>query len=226
MRLEGSVAIVTGGASGIGEACCRRMIQEGARVAIFDVHPETPAGADALGIRCDVSDAAQVQAAVDQVLDAFGAVHVLVNSAGIAVRKTVSELEEADWDRCVAVNLKEVGIAVQLSGQITGSATKLSAGDMRLVRQRIASPDIAVALPALFASLGELSTAMETPEQEYAAERAPIDAFRIIPLVHVSESLGLGPQVRDWMPPRWGGWRLEDVWLAPVPAPTAAGTTP
>src|SRR6267154_870748 len=108
MRLEGSVAIVTGGASGIGEACCRRMIQEGARVAIFDVHPETPAGADVLGIRCDVSDAAQVQGAVDQVLDAFGAVHVLVNSAGIAVRKTVSELEEADWDRCVAVNLKGI----------------------------------------------------------------------------------------------------------------------
>ena len=84
------------------------MIQEGARVATFDVHPETPAGADVLGIRCDVSDAAQVQAAVDQVLNAFGAVHVLVNSAGIAVRKTVSELEEADWDRCVAVNLKGI----------------------------------------------------------------------------------------------------------------------
>jgi ABC-type transport system substrate-binding protein len=126
----------------------------------------------------------------------------------------------------VAVNLKEAGIAVQLSGQITGSATKLSAGDMRLVRQRIASPDIAVALPALLASLGEPSTALETPEQQYAAERAPIDAFRIIPLVHVSESYGLSPQVRDWMPPRWGGWRLEDVWLATAPAPAAGGTTP
>jgi hypothetical protein len=126
----------------------------------------------------------------------------------------------------VAVNLKEAGIAVQLSAQTTGSATKPSAGDMRLVRQRIASPDIAVALPALLASLGEASSVLETPEQEYAAERAPIDAFRVIPLVHVSESFGLSPQVRDWMPPRWGGWRLEDVWLAPVPAPTAAGTTP
>jgi ABC-type transport system substrate-binding protein len=126
----------------------------------------------------------------------------------------------------VAVNLKEAGIAVQLSAQTTGSATKPSAGDMRLVRQRIASPDIAVALPALLASLGEASYVLETPEQEYAAERAPIDAFRVIPLVHVSESFGLSPQVRDWMPPRWGGWRLEDVWLAPVPAPTAGGTTP
>ncbi len=126
----------------------------------------------------------------------------------------------------VAVNLKEAGIAVQLSAQMTGNATKLFAGDMRLVRQRIASPDIAVALPALLASLGEPGTAMETPEQEYAAERAPIDAFRIIPLVHASESYGLSPQVRDWMPPRWGVWRLEDVWLATAPAPAAGGPTP
>jgi peptide/nickel transport system substrate-binding protein len=124
----------------------------------------------------------------------------------------------------VAVNLKEAGIAVQLSGQTTGAATKPPAGDMRLVRQRIGSPDAAVALPALLDSLGEPSPPLETLEQAYAAERAPIDAFRVIPLVHVSESYGLSPQVRDWMAPRWGGWRLEDVWLEPAPA--AGGTTP
>jgi hypothetical protein len=126
----------------------------------------------------------------------------------------------------VAVNLKEAGIAVRVSGQTTSSGAKSITGDMRLVRHRIASPEIAVALPALLASFGEASAALETPEQQYAAERAPIDAFRIIALVHVSESYGLGRLVRDWMPPRWGGWRLEDVWLAPTPAPAAGGTTP
>jgi hypothetical protein len=124
----------------------------------------------------------------------------------------------------VAVNLKEAGIAVQLSGQTTGAATKPLASDIRLVRERIGSPDAAVALPALLDSLGEPITVPETPEQAYAAERAPIDAFRVIPLLHVSESYGLSPQVRDWMAPRWGGWRLEDVWLEPAPA--AGGTTP
>ncbi len=124
----------------------------------------------------------------------------------------------------VAVNLKEAGIAVQLSAQTMGSATKPSAGDMRLVRQRITSPDPAAALSALLDSLGEPIPALDTPQQDYAAERAPIDAFRVIPLVHVTESYGLGPQVRDWMAPRWGGWRLEDVWLEPAPA--AGGTTP
>jgi peptide/nickel transport system substrate-binding protein len=141
---------------------------------------------------------------------------VLVYDSGDAETRAVAER--------VAVNLKEAGIAVQLSAQTTGSAAKPSAGDMRLVRQRITSPDPAAALSALLDSLGEPIPALDTPEQAYAAERAPIDAFRVIPLAHVTESYGLGPQVHDWMPPRWGGWRLEDVWLEPAPA--TGGTTP
>lgn len=120
----------------------------------------------------------------------------------------------------VAVNLREVGITMQVSGQIADGKKKLAAADLRLVRLRIAAPDPAAALSESLNSLGEAATDLETPEQIYAAERAPIDAFRVIPLVHVSESYGLSPQVRDWMAPRWGGWRLEDLWLAP---PAAAG---
>jgi peptide/nickel transport system substrate-binding protein len=116
----------------------------------------------------------------------------------------------------VAVNLREIGIVAQISGQAAG--VKNSAADMRLVRYRIASPDPGVALAEILNSLGELPANLDTAEQAYAAERAPIDAFQVIPLVHVSESYGLSPQVRDWMPPRWGGWRLEDVWLGPPAA--------
>ena len=120
----------------------------------------------------------------------------------------------------VAVNLREVGIMVQVSGQFSDVKKKPVAADMRLVRHRIATPDPAAALSELLNSLGETAMDPQTPEQIYAAERAPIDAFRVIPLVHVSESYGLSPQVRDWMAPRWGGWKLEDVWLGP---PSAAG---
>jgi peptide/nickel transport system substrate-binding protein len=115
----------------------------------------------------------------------------------------------------VAVNLREVGIMVQVSGQTVDGKAKVSAADLRLVRHRIAAPDPAAALSGLLNSLGETATDLETPEQMYAAERAPVDAFRVIPLVHVSESYGLSPQVRDWMAPRWGGWNLADVWLGP-----------
>jgi ABC-type transport system substrate-binding protein len=122
----------------------------------------------------------------------------------------------------VAVNLREVGIMVKVFGQRVDeiTITNLSVSpDIRLVRQRIASPDPAQALSEILNSLRETPTALETPEQALAAERAPIDAFRVIPLVHVSESVGLSAQVRDWMPTRCGGWRLDEVWLGPPPEP-------
>jgi len=117
----------------------------------------------------------------------------------------------------VAVNLQEVGIKVQVSVQTANAKAKPMA-DVRLVRRRLAAPDPAAALSDLLDSLGEPAAEMGTTEQIYGAERAPIDAFRVIPLVHVSESYGLSPQVRDWMAPRWGGWDLADVWLGPSQA--------
>jgi peptide/nickel transport system substrate-binding protein len=116
----------------------------------------------------------------------------------------------------VAVNLREVGITMQVSGKSAdGKGKPPTAADLRLLRYRFAVPDPADALSELLSSLNETVTPMESPEQMYSAERAPIEAFRIIPLVHVSESYGLSPQVRDWMPPRWGGWRLDEIWLGP-----------
>jgi ABC-type transport system substrate-binding protein len=139
---------------------------------------------------------------------------VLVYDSGDAEARAIAER--------VAVNLREIGFVTQISGQ--GGSERNVIADARLARYRLTAPDAEVALADLFNALGESPAALETPEQAYAAERAPIDAFRIIPLVHVTESYGLSPQVRDWMPPRWGGWRLEDVWLGPPQA--AAGATP
>lgn len=127
----------------------------------------------------------------------------------------------------VAVNLREVGIMVQVTGQVADAKSKAPAApDVRLVRHRLTTPDAAAALSDLLISLGEPAPTppLETLEQVYAAESASISAFRVIPLVHVSESYGLSPQVRDWMAPRWGGWDLADVWLGPS-APSE-GKTP
>ena len=115
----------------------------------------------------------------------------------------------------VAVNLREIGIMVQVSGEPVQGKTKTAAADLRLVRWHITAPEPALALSQLLHSMGEAAADLESPEQVYAAERAAIDAFRVIPLVHVTESFGLSPQVRDWMAPRWGGWNLADVWLGP-----------
>jgi len=120
----------------------------------------------------------------------------------------------------VAVNLKEAGIAVQVSAQ--PAAGKILPADLRLLRRGIAAPDSGMALAEVLNSFGEGPADLGTLEQIYAAERVPIDLFRIVPLVHVTESYGLSPQVRDWMAPRWGGWRLEDVWLGPAQATAGA----
>jgi ABC-type transport system substrate-binding protein len=118
----------------------------------------------------------------------------------------------------VAVNLRELGIMVQVSGKNVDRKTKPPAADFSLVREHVAAPDAAMSLSEILRSQGDSPAGMETPEQIYAAERSPIDSYHVIPLVHASESYGLSPQVRDWMPPRWGGWRLDEVWLGP-PAP-------
>jgi ABC-type transport system substrate-binding protein len=122
----------------------------------------------------------------------------------------------------VAVNLQEAGIAVRISGRSAENKAN-SPADFRLARQRIDTPDPGAALEFLLAWADEPAAPTQTPEQSYTAERAPIDDFRVIPLAHVSEAYGFGTRVRDWMAPRWGGWRLDDVWLAP--AAPAGGTT-
>ena len=113
VRFAGKVALVTGGASGIGLAAATRLLAEGATVVVADV--QSPAGepgerlsADdrAHLVSCDVTDAAAVEAVVDRIVDAHGGVDVLVHAAGIAHVGTVLETSEAAWDRVMAVNLK------------------------------------------------------------------------------------------------------------------------
>jgi NAD(P)-dependent dehydrogenase (short-subunit alcohol dehydrogenase family) len=117
-RLKGAVAIVTGGAVGIGRAACVRLAQEGAAVAVTDVREAeghalaaeiVGAGGVAAFWRLDVSREADVQAVFAAVTARFGPVTVLVNNAGIAgVNKPTHEITEAEWDALMAVNVKGV----------------------------------------------------------------------------------------------------------------------
>lgn len=117
-RLERKVALVTGGALGIGRAACLMLAREGARVAVTDmldaerdavVNEITQAGGTAAGWKLDVSSEAQVQAVFAEVEKRFGAITVLVNNAGIAgASKPTHEMTEEEWLRVINVNEKGV----------------------------------------------------------------------------------------------------------------------
>jgi meso-butanediol dehydrogenase/(S,S)-butanediol dehydrogenase/diacetyl reductase len=112
--LEGKRIVVTGGTSGIGEATSRRFLDEGARVVALAfgeeeirAAPERVPGLTA-ALRCDVADGAQVADAFAQVDELLGGVDVLVANAGISIRKPFLEIEAADWQRVLDVNLTGV----------------------------------------------------------------------------------------------------------------------
>jgi NAD(P)-dependent dehydrogenase (short-subunit alcohol dehydrogenase family) len=105
-RLSGKVAIVTGAASGIGEATARLFAREGAIVVGLDVQA-VPARDDGIVHHLvDVTDAAAVDAAVQATQDAHGRIDVLVNNAGADVFGDPLQLPDEDWDRCLALNLR------------------------------------------------------------------------------------------------------------------------
>jgi NAD(P)-dependent dehydrogenase (short-subunit alcohol dehydrogenase family) len=103
------VAVVTGGGSGIGLATCVRLAKDGFTVAALDLQPSAAAGIASLTVVCDVTDEADVSAAMGTVTDRFGGIDVLVNNAGITGSRSAARCHEtpvAEWDRVHAVNVR------------------------------------------------------------------------------------------------------------------------
>lgn len=115
MKLEGKVALITGGAQGIGRAIALILARQGARVVISDVNLEKAqetcreiesAGGQALAIEGNVADAKAAENMVERAVEKFGALDILVNNAGITRDGVLLRMKEEDWDSVMAVNLK------------------------------------------------------------------------------------------------------------------------
>lgn len=117
-RVKGKVAVVTGGSKGIGKAACKRLAEEGARVAVADLDEEAgeavareinEAGGEATFWPLDVADAKDVEEVFREVIGRYGSLDVLVNNAGIAgANKPTHELTEEEWDQVMDVNVRGV----------------------------------------------------------------------------------------------------------------------
>ena len=116
-RLDGKVALISGGARGQGAEEARLMAEEGAKVVFGDILDDlgkqveaeiTEAGRDATYVHLDVTREGEWQSAVATAVQKYGGLHVLVNNAGILIRKSIEETTEEEWDRIMAINVKGV----------------------------------------------------------------------------------------------------------------------
>jgi 3-oxoacyl-[acyl-carrier protein] reductase len=115
--LDGKIAIVTGGAQGIGEAIAMTLAKEGASIAVIDINLEKAAeaaakiktiGVDSQEYKADVSNTSEVEAVVDKIIDKFKRIDILVNNAGITRDNLIIRMSEQEWDMVIGINLKGV----------------------------------------------------------------------------------------------------------------------
>ena len=119
-RLDGKVAIVTGGGSGFGAGICAKFVAEGAQVVVADINFQAALdvaaslGAHARGLRVDVANAMDVRLMMEGAELHFGRIDILVNNAGVThLPQALEEVSEADFDRIMAVNMKAIYLAMR-----------------------------------------------------------------------------------------------------------------
>jgi len=182
-RLQNKVAIVTGGALGIGQAIVRRMAEEGAKVAILDLLDTEGDGlegelkAQGRAVKywhCDVAREAQVADVLDAVAAHFGHIDVLVNNAGVSgANKPTHEVSEAEWDFVQGVNVKGVFFGTKHAIAHLKKAGGGSIINLSSIYGLVGAPDV----PAYHASKGAVRLMSKTDALLYAPDRIRVNSI-------------------------------------------------
>jgi len=180
MRLANKVAFITGAGSGMGKNMAITFAREGAKVAVIDVNEDAAAlvaasiGANALALRCDVSRKHDIEAALAATVEAFGKLDILVNNAGIThVNKPIGEIEESEFDRVFAVNVKGVFLLSQAVVPLmrkTGGGVIINIGSTAGLRPR-------PGLSAYNATKGAVHNLTKTLAVELAPDKIRVTAI-------------------------------------------------
>ena len=150
--LAGRVVVITGGAQGIGEACARRLVHDGAAVALWDLADAVgekltaelnAAGGQALYCHCNVANKSEVDAALAATLARFSHVDGLVNNAGIFKAAPFLDITEADWDAVIDVNLKGHFLVGQAVARVMARNGRGAVVNMSSVNGTLTIPTIA-----------------------------------------------------------------------------------
>ncbi len=212
--LHGKVAVITGGASGIGRAVARRAAADGMRVVVADIEEGplkqavgelTSEGAEAIGVVTDVSDATAVRSLRDAALDRFGAVHLVHNNAGIGLGGPIWEVTEEDWRWILGVNLWGV-----VHGVATFVPLMIEQGEGHVVNTAsIAGLASAAFLGPYNATKHAVVAISETLYKDLQALSAPVGVSVLCPgfvQTRIAESDRNRPA---WAPDREGGGAAE-----------------
>jgi NAD(P)-dependent dehydrogenase (short-subunit alcohol dehydrogenase family) len=181
-RVDGKVAVVTGGAGAIGEAICRTLGREGAKVAVTDVRdPDGGVLASEIGRtggaarywHLDVTVEDEVRRVLDEVVETFGRIDVLVNNAGIAgVNKPTHAITEGEWDRVQSVNVKGVFFCTKHAIRYLRQSGHASIINLSSIYGLVGGPDV----PPCHAAAGAVRLMTKTDALVYAADRIRVNS--------------------------------------------------
>lgn len=170
-QLQGKVAVITGGASGQGRAAALVFAREGAKVAVLDfnldganevVEEITSAGGEAIAVAVDVSDEAQVKAAMAQVVETYGTIDCAANCAGVAQkgeRTPVDRTPTEEFDRVVGINLRGLFLSMKYELEVMVAQGSGSVVNIASVSGLVAAPNISPYVTSKFGVIGLTQTA-------------------------------------------------------------------